>query len=312
MRDDRATRMRDRFRGALLGAAVGDALGAPFEGRPSVEPDRLARLDHDPGPLRYTDDTHMTLGMAHSLLERHGFDGAHMAGVFARNFEAEPWRGYGPGPPRVFRLLSEGVAWDAAGRTLFGGSGSYGNGAAMRAAPAGLFHPGDPDRAAAIAAQAARITHAHPLGVEGATLQARAVAILVGSESPPARDDLLRDLRAAARTVPFREALDRIPALPPDTTPREVAQALGNGIEAHRSVPAALYAALRHPDSFSGAVIFAIALGGDTDTIACMTGALAGARLGESAIPTRWRDHVEGAQTLRALADGLHERRTSA
>jgi poly(ADP-ribose) glycohydrolase ARH3 len=312
MRDDGATRMRDRFRGALLGAAVGDALGAPFEGGPPVGLDRLARLDHEPGPLRYTDDTHMPLGMAESLLERDGFDGAHMAGVFARNFEAEPWRGYGPGPPRVFRLLREGIAWDAAGRTLFGGSGSYGNGAAMRAVPAGLFHPGDPDRAAAIAAQAARITHAHPLGIEGAALQARAVAILVGSESPPAPEDLLRDLRAAARTDPFREALDRIPALPPEATPREIAHALGNGIEAHRSVPAALYAALRHPDSFAGAVTFAIALGGDTDTIACMAGALAGARLGESEIPARWRDQVEGAQTLRALADALHARRSAA
>jgi poly(ADP-ribose) glycohydrolase ARH3 len=111
----------EMFRGALIGAAVGDALGAAFEGLPSVKPAELAQLEQEPGPLRYTDDTHMTLGMAQSLVERGGFDGPHMAGTFARNFEEEPWRGYGPGPPRVFRMLRQGVPWDQAGRALFGG-----------------------------------------------------------------------------------------------------------------------------------------------------------------------------------------------
>ena len=59
---------------------------------------------------------------------------------------------------------------------------------------------------------------------------------------------------------------------------------LGNGIEAFRAVPAAIYAFLSHPLSFSEAVRYAISLGGDTDTIASMTGALSGAYLGDSAI----------------------------
>ena len=91
--------LRDRFRGALLGEAVGDALGAPFEGMGTVHPAEMERLEADPGPLSYTDDTHMTLGMAESLVEKRGFDGAHMARTFARNYRQEPWRGYGPGPP---------------------------------------------------------------------------------------------------------------------------------------------------------------------------------------------------------------------
>ena len=124
-----------KFRGALIGTAVGDALGARFEGARRVKPSKLERLEQDPGPLRYTDDTHMTLGMAQSLVERRGFDGARMAALFAQNFTDEPWRGYGPGPPRVFRLLKKGTPWDQAGRTLFGGSGSYGNGAAMPGGP---------------------------------------------------------------------------------------------------------------------------------------------------------------------------------
>ena len=60
----------------------------------------------------------MTLGMAQSLIERHGFEGAHMAALFAHNFSEEPWRGYGPGPPQVFADLTRGVSWDEAARGL--------------------------------------------------------------------------------------------------------------------------------------------------------------------------------------------------
>ncbi len=92
--------LRSRFRGALLGVAVGDAIGAPFEGEVSAFPGSLERLGEPDSPLRYTDDTHMTLGVAESLVQRRGFDGAHMAAVFARNYAQEPWRGYGAGPRR--------------------------------------------------------------------------------------------------------------------------------------------------------------------------------------------------------------------
>ena len=73
-----------------MGAAVGDALGSPFEGINLVSRSDLERVAQDPAPLRYTDDTHMTLGMAQSLVDRHGFDGAHMAAEFARNFADKP------------------------------------------------------------------------------------------------------------------------------------------------------------------------------------------------------------------------------
>lgn len=84
-----------------------------------------------------------------------------------------------------------------------------------------------------------------------------------------------------------------------------VVQVLGNGIEAHRSVPTALHAFLRHRDSFADAVLFAFSLGGDADTIASMTGALAGAFLGASAIPETWVNGVEGRDELLDLADQL-------
>ncbi len=191
--------LTQKFRGALVGAAVGDALGARFEGAPSVTLPELERLERDPGPLRYTDDTHMTIGMAQSLVERKGFDGAHMAALFATRFMEEPWRGYGAGPPRVFAALRLGASWNEASRSLFSGSGSFGNGAAMRVAPSALLGFRDVAALVSLAERTAIITHAHPLGIEGAMVQACSVAFALRTDSANAIDhgDLLRHLHGA-------------------------------------------------------------------------------------------------------------------
>lgn len=298
---------KDKFRGALVGAAVGDALGAPFEGARDIPLAALKRLHREPGSMRYTDDTHMMLGMAWSLVECRGFDGKHMAQTFAGNYFAEPWRGYGAGPPRIFRLIEQGVPWDQAARSLFGGSGSFGNGAAMRVAPAGLLACRDMEQVVDIARQSALITHGHELGIEGAVLQACAVALLLPQPAGigPDPEQFITGLEQYVQTPVYRHKLGRILDLLPEATRQEVAAILGNGIQAREAVPAALYAFLRHAGSFADTVIYAISLGGDTDTIACMAGALAGAYLGEEAIPAVWRDRMEGGDQLRELADAL-------
>ncbi len=299
--------LSDRFCGTLLGVAVGDALGAPFEGALSADPDRLGKLLAEPGPLRYTDDTHMTLGLARSLVEKRAWDAAHTAEILARNFEQEPWRGYGSGPPKVFALVRQGVPPEAAARSLFDGAGSLGNGAAMRVAPAALFAFPDLERVSRLARQSALLTHAHEWGVDGAVLQACAIAWLLQASpgQPLNRSGLLGELTRRVQTKCFRDILDSIASLPANLAPGEVARKLGHGIEAFRSVPTALYAFLLRPDSFAETVLFAISIGGDADTIASMAGALAGAYLGEQAIPAQWGDRVEGASELRRLARGL-------
>lgn len=300
-------RTQDRFGGALVGVAVGDALGAPFEGYPRVSMEQLQDVVAGHDLLRYTDDTAMTIGLARSLLDRGGFDGPHLAATFTDQYRAEPWRGYGEGPPHVFGMLEAGVAWDEAAKRLFGGQGSLGNGGAMRVAPAALAAFPDLDRTARIARDSARVTHAHHLGMEGAAFQASAISLLlqgVGSEGAQA---VVAALQPHVRSPVFRERLDRVAALPPDPGPQEVVARFGNGITALESVPTALAACLLHLDSFRDAVCFAISLGGDTDTIGAMAGALAGAHHGESGIPMAWRERVEGVGQLRELAVGLLE-----
>jgi poly(ADP-ribose) glycohydrolase ARH3 len=299
--------LKSKFRGALLGVAVGDALGAPFEGSLGVHHERLKALAWNPGPMRYTDDTHMTIGVSESLIARRDFDGEHMAHTFAEAYDAEPWRGYGAGPPQIFAMLRLGVPWDNAALTLFEGRGSFGNGAAMRAAPAALLAYSDLHRVRMLAGQTAIITHVHPLGVEGAVLQACAVAMLI-SRMPHSlyRELFLKQLRYIHPwSSTYAQKLDRMKALLKGSPPGQVVAQLGNGIAAHEAVPTAIYAFLRHPESFSDAVCYAIGLGGDTDTIASMTGALSGAYLGEEGIPEVWRERVEGVQRLRGLADAL-------
>lgn len=305
--------LRGRFRGCLYGVALGDALGAPYEGRLSVPPERVAALDRDLGRLRYTDDTHMTIGVAESLIERDGFDGDHMARHLAKNFAAEPWRGYGPGPPKVFRRLGQGVPWDEAGAKLFGGAGSYGNGAAMRIAPVAMVACSDLDEVVELARLAASITHTHELGIDGAVMQEVAIALLLMNPGDTAFDPaaLLGELRRRVRSPVFRERIDQVAALSVEGERADIVGVLGHGIEAAGSVPTALLAFLRNHWWFAETVRFAVSLGGDTDTIASMAGALAGAHLGEDAIPKTWREGVENAARLRGLADGLLQLATS-
>jgi poly(ADP-ribose) glycohydrolase ARH3 len=295
--------LTDQFRGVLVGTAVGDALGAPFEGHPHVPARYLDSIIDDPPSLTYTDDTAMTFGVAESLVACGRFDGAHMAETLADRFRKEPWRGYGPGPPQVFARLARGIPWDEAATTLFGGEGSYGNGAAMRVAPVALHAYPSQHEAAEIAHQTALITHTHPEGIDGAVMQAVAVTVLLG-QAPNNPTEIISALSSHVTTEVFHYKLMFIEDHIGNRPLEDIADVLGNGIAAHTSVPTALACFLTNPDSFANAVKAAISVGGDTDTIAAMTGALAGAYHGYEAIPERWRA-VEGAGQLIALADSL-------
>jgi len=135
--------LKSKFIGSFLGTAVGDAMGARYEGLP------YGIIFTKTSIGRYTDDTQMMIGIAESLIENKGFNGKHMAYTFIKNFD--PSRGYGLGPPLVFRWISSGEAWDKASEKLFGGEGSFGNGSAMRVAPIGCFYHDDPDKRRRIA-----------------------------------------------------------------------------------------------------------------------------------------------------------------
>jgi poly(ADP-ribose) glycohydrolase ARH3 len=304
----------DRFVGCLLAHALGDALGAPFEGLPPeaiyYEFGATRRLFDSPpdAELLYTDDTQMTIGVAECLLAGGTIEHEELARRFHDNYQ--PWRGYGPGVRKLLDAMTAGRDWREMVASNFPG-GSLGNGAAMRAAPVGLLFYDDLDRACEEARRSATITHTHPIGVDGAVLMAAAVALVVRAESSDGRASSF-DLRAffdelgrRARTEEFQRQLRTAGRLGPDD-----AIIFGNSLEAHRSVTTALTCFAFAPDSYEDVVSRAIAMGNDTDTLAAMAGALSGARLGAGALPkahlARLEDGPKGRSYVERLARDLY------
>ncbi len=299
--------LRERFQGCLLGLAVGDGLGARFEGQ-SAERIRaryhtVNELIYNPpnNELWYTDDTQMMIAVAETLAEHHTILEDRLCAAFVSNYV--PSRGYGRGSRKVLEAMEDGKDYRHVAATVFPG-GSHGNGAAMRVAPVGLLFRDDHDRVWEQARASALPTHVHALGIEGAQVLAIAVAIASRQQTFD-RHAFFTDVVARCATDEFRQ---RITA-GSETTSFDDVGTLGNGIEALESVPTAIACFALAPTSFETAVANAVLLGGDTDTIAAMTGAMAGAFLGVKAIPSHLlqilEDQSKGRTYLTELADRL-------
>lgn len=297
----------DRFIGCFLGQAVGDSIGSPLEGLP---PDMVfsswgSAEDILNSPelqsLRYTDDTQMMLGVAEALLANSRIVEDSLVRRFAVNFELR--RRYGIGTIRILEAFRLGGDWRFLASSMFPG-GSFGNGAAMRVAPVGLFFHEDLDQVWEEARRSALPTHQHPLGIEGAQLLALAVALLV-REPTFSRNRFFDALRSRATLDEYRWLLDTAAGLTVDDT----VSILGNGIEAHRSVVTSIACFALSPDNFEEAVGRAITLGGDADTLGAMTGALSGTHLGIEGVPIKLLDRLEdeemGRHAIQTLAARL-------
>ncbi len=291
------------FQGCLAGLALGDALGAPFEGlMPPLESGFDAFLKNPPPILRYTDDTEMAIGVAESLIARRGFDADHMARRFAENFD--PSRGYGPGTTAVLDMIRRGVPWKDANRTVFP-EGSFGNGAAMRAAPIGLFFGQRPDEIRKITFEASAVTHDHPLAKEGALLITLAISGILSGKS---RGGILDELSEMVETPEYKEKLHTIREFVGHPVSMEtVIEKLGHSVLAHESAPTALYSYLRAGHDYLKCIRFSVSVGGDTDTISAMAGALSGAKVGIEKIPEGLLERLEGRDKILSLASELFE-----
>lgn len=298
--------MVDRVLGLLAGTAVGDGLGAPFEGRSSVPATALDRWIFSSQTLHHTDDTAMAMVLAEHLAHSGGIDQAVLASDFAVAWHQEPTRGYGGGAAQVLAAIADGSDWRQAAVSVFAG-GSWGNGAAMRVAPVAVVSTSVPE-AAELGRRSAEITHAHAHGRHGAALQAAAAHLALHSDPGQLldADAFLVDLADVVPSESWQEKLVRIRALlERETTAEEAAEALGNGISALGSVPLAVFAFLRHTEAPEAAIRFAIRCGGDTDTIAAMTGALAGARHGYAGLPASWTARLEAGPRLHRITEQL-------
>jgi len=306
--------LADRYVGCLLGLAVGDALGYPVEFAP--EEDLLASPVRDFRPLgsappgTFSDDTQMTIALARALLRAGDADLDGLMRAVAEEFVAwarSPENNRAPGNTCLAGChnLARGLPWRQSGVP-----GSKGCGAAMRSAPVGLYYLSDEPRLVEVGRAQALCTHAHAVAEAGGVATAYLVWLAAQGVDPgeyPAR--------LAATTGPisreFADCIERTASVV-DQNQREAYLHITQGSRqvgwvAEEAVGAALWCFLQAPEDFSRVVLLAAnsPLAADRDSIACIAGAVAGARVGAAGIPPRWRQGVEKADLLANLGQEL-------
>ena len=277
---ERATR-------SLEGLSIGDAFGDLFFDRSPFETS-ADRLPAAPWP--WTDDTHMALSIV-AVLEKFGrIDQDALADAFARRYAADPARGYGGGAALLLGQIRDGADWRTAAPALFGG-GSFGNGAAMRAAPIGGYFWRDPARAAGEAQRSAMVTHTHPEGQAGAMAVAAAAAIAAGPE-PPVGQDFLRAVLPLVPESLTRQRIATSVTLPGDDLAEAIGR-LGTGynVSAQDTVPFCLWSAAYHLHHFEAALWWTVKGLGDRDTTCAIVGGIVA--LSAAELPDDWRRRRE-------------------
>ena len=318
----------DQFTGALIGCAVGDALGAPLEGRPRERIATMSGLTDGYRPFRhkkevefppgqYTDDTQLTLAIVKSLLNCGRVDPADIAAEFVKLWESNEIVGAGAVAHRAVGRLMEGIRWQDAAAA----DDPPWNGAAMRIAPVGLWHYDDADQLARDVELASFVTHRHPLAVDGAIAVATAVAYAATSGEVDTACFLETVHGSVAGRSP--EFADRVRELHDwlllDETAALEAIVAGEGrakdrgfgipVRVEPTVLASLYVFLKSPGDYLATVDRALRVGGDVDTVAAIAGAISGAHNGLGAIPASLVSGVKDSAEILDLGARLFARR---
>jgi ADP-ribosylglycohydrolase len=292
----------ERARLAVDGLSVGDAFGGQF----FIPANRKLlfgpRREAPPPPWGYTDDTEMALGILEVLDRRGRIDQDELARVFGHRYQRNLYRGYGPGAHDILAALHRGEPWKATARFAFGGSGSYGNGAAMRVAPAAAYFADDLTRVVAEAARSAEVTHAHPEGVAGAVAVAAASAYAWRERDRVADEAVRRGLFDAVLALTpageVRNGVEKARQLDPEVALATAVSVLGNGsrVTAQDTVPFTLWVSARHLHNYVEALWTTVHGGGDVDTTAAIVGGVVGLACGYPGIPPEWLEAREALE----------------
>lgn len=282
---DRSRRIAAAWR-SLDGLSVGDALGETFFLHHETVRRRIEARILPPGPARWTDDTAMAISVV-EVLERFGrIEQDELARLFGRRFAKEPQRGYGGGAFRLLDRLDRGEDWRIVSPALFDGTGSMGNGGAMRAAPIGAYFHDSTALAAENARLSAEVTHAHVEGKAGAIAVAVAAAHLAGGGAP---DGLFAEVLRHVPESQTRAGIEEASRLRRGTGPVVAAARLGSGarVLSQDTVPFCLWCACRAAGSFEEAFWTTVAGLGDRDTTCAIACGIVAARPGVT-VPAEW------------------------
>lgn len=291
----------DRALGCLVGLAVGDALGTTLEFTTRDAGPQVTDIVGG-GPFRlqageWTDDTSMALCLGESLLVRGGLDPLDLMERF------RGWRdeGHNAVNGRCFDIgITTRAAIDryvATGEPLCGATDARaaGNGSIMRLAPVPIFHAADPDAAEAAGVLQSRTTHGAPECLDSCRLMSRVLVALLQGQA----------WRDAVAVDPATVAAARVQRLAGGDWRGKRRDAIRSGGYVIDTLEAALWA-VDATDSFEAAVLLAVNLGDDADTVGAVTGQLAGARYGLAGIAPAWRGKLAWYDRIVAMAQALH------
>lgn len=297
--------LRDRYRGALLGLAAGDAVGTTLEFR---APDSFTPITDmvGGGPFgleagQWTDDTSMALCLATSLVECGGFDPRDQMDRYCRWYD----EGYLSATGRCFDIGTTVrgalLRYKASGDPMAGSTDprQAGNGSLMRLAPVVIYYHPDLASIVKYAAQSSRTTHAAAEAVDACRILATMTAAAFDGLPKPA---VLASVTAGDMSKRLRRIAEG------EYRCRTAREIRGSGYVVD-SLEAALWS-FERTDTFEDAILAAANLGRDADTTAAVCGQIAGAWYGASAIPPRWLDRLAMRGEIEVLADRLGRNRT--
>lgn len=286
----------ERAMESLVGLTVGDGLGQCFFSLPSSEAQAvLERQSLPQAPWYYTDDSEMSLSVLANLARYQHIEQDALALSFAHHYSYD--RAYGPAMHRALLRIREGEHWRTVASSLFAGQGSYGNGAAMRAAPIGAYFAGDTARVKAEATRSAELTHAHPEAIAG-TIAVALAASIAWSWRGQANQGFAAFLSQIIAELPeseVRTRLLRAKAMEHVQSLDFPVSVLGAGHEmaAHDTVPFALWCCAQSLDNYEEAIRLGLQGGIDKDTICAIIGGVVVGFTGSAAIPSAWLERSE-------------------
>jgi ADP-ribosylglycohydrolase len=287
-----------RISGCILGGAIGDCLGGPYEGQPPP-----VRIDiHQ--RWRTSDDTQLTLATCEAISERMRIDPAGIAGRFAVWFKQKRITGIGASTHKALSELSLGGHWALVGRR---GEMAAGNGAAMRVAPLGFcLDPKDPE-ARKVIRDVSRITHHSEEAYVGALAVLAAIRAAwegrwtVGSRLVPLVLEHLPDSSVRDRIIEISEFGET-------ATIMEVARQFGSSGYVVESIPFVLAAVQKIKQmGFQQVLEEIISAGGDTDTNAAVAGQIIGTLIGRASLPREMIDRLPDLNMIEETAKAFSE-----
>ncbi len=292
--DERLSRARIALEGLSVGDSFGEKLASQARNLEHIVTNRIV----PDGVWAWTDDTNMALSIYENLRKYGEIVQTDLAQSFAKHFD---WgRGYGMGAARLLSAIQSGYHWQEISPQLFGGKGSYGNGAAMRIAPLGAFFADDMDALIENAQRSSVITHTHPEGIAGAIAVAVGAAIAWQHQHDALTSDAFLSMISShipESTVKNKVEIAR--TLPKETSLKELVAILGNGslVSAQDTVPLVLWMSAHYLKDFEAALWHTALAAGDIDTTCAMVGGIVACAVGVSGIPREWIMHREPLPT---------------